>query len=382
MSGALQALFQNWRSFTAPAPPAPDAGGALYAVGLNTYGQLGQSDLVARSSPVQVGALTTWLSLFAGATNVAAIKNDGTLWTWGLGTDGVGGRGDTLNRSSPVQVGALTTWLTIDGTISANGWAALAIKTDGTLWSWGSSVSGILGQNDTIFRSSPVQVGALTTWSKISVGHYNHVLAVKTDGTLWSWGGGHAGLGQNNLISRSSPVQVGALTTWLNVAAGYYTGAAIKTDGTLWGWGYHSFAGATGLNEAINRSSPVQVGALTTWSTISKSNYSTMAIKTDGTLWAWGSNTYGGLGQSDTINRSSPVQIGVLTNWSKADIGSLNSAIAIKTDGTLWSWGQNTHGQLLLGDTINRSSPVQVGALTTWLNISAGRYGTLATATP
>ena len=200
---------------------------------------------------------------------------------------------------------------------------------------------------------------------------------------LYSGGNNSNGqLGLGDTTNRSAPNRIGSGTTWASIAAGKAHTSAVKTDGTLWSWGYHSFAGATGLNEAINRSSPVQVGALTNWSTISKSNYATMAIKTDGTLWAWGLNNAGGLGQSDTIDRSSPVQVGVLTNWSKADIGSTNSAIAIKTDGTLWTWGQNTNGQLLLGDTINRSSPVQVGALTTWLNISAGRYATLATKTP
>ncbi len=100
-------------------------------------------------------------------------------------------------------------------------------------------------------------------------------------------------------------------------------------------------------------------------------------LKTDGTLWVWGENSYGRLGLGDTTNRSSPVQIGALTTWLNISAGKYYSS-AIKTDGTMWAWGRNIFGELGQGDTINRSSPVQVGALTTWLNISGGGRHTLA----
>jgi alpha-tubulin suppressor-like RCC1 family protein len=133
-------------------------------------------------------------------------------------------------------------------------------------------------------------------------------------------------------------------------------------------------AGVLGLNDTINRSSPVQVGALTTWSLVSTgSNAAVVALKTDGTMWAWGVNGFGQLGQNDTINRSSPVQIGALTTWSKIAFG-IAANHAIKTDGTLWGWGRNNYGNLGIGDTINRSSPVQVGALNTWTDLAL-RYG-------
>jgi alpha-tubulin suppressor-like RCC1 family protein len=102
-----------------------------------------------------------------------------------------------------------------------------------------------------------------------------------------------------------------------------------------------------------------------------------MAIKTDGTMWSWGQNSYGRLGLGDTTNKSSPVQVGALTNWLKLSAGVYN-AVAIKTDGTLWAIGRGNYGQLGLGDTTNRSSPVQVGALTTWVNISGKGTYTLA----
>jgi alpha-tubulin suppressor-like RCC1 family protein len=112
----------------------------------------------------------------------------------------------------------------------------------------------------------------------------------------------------------------------------------------------------------------VQIGALTTWSQIACGGFHNLAIKTDGALWSWGSNNAGRLGLNDTVNRSSPVQIGSLTTWSKVAGGIANS-LAIKTDGALWSWGFNSSGQLGLNDVVTRSSPVQVGTLTNWVTL-------------
>jgi alpha-tubulin suppressor-like RCC1 family protein len=343
----------------------------LYSWGTNNDGQLGQNNVIDRSSPVQVGAQTDWSQVSAGQKFCAAVKTNGTLWSWGLNTNGQLGQNSTIRRSSPVQVGALTDW----SQVAAGYNFCTAIKTNGTLWSWGSNGYGVLGLNiaTTINRSSPVQVGALTDWSQVSAGAAICV-AVKTNGTLWSWGQNQAGsIGQNiaYTISRSSPVQVGALTDWTQVSAGSNC-LAIKTDGTLWSWGGNA-AGQLGQIDTIDRSSPVQIGSLTDWSQISSGDDFSTAVKTTGTLWSWGLNTNGQLGQNSTIRRSSPVQVGALTDWSQVSAGP-NFCISVKTTGTLWSWGDNGNGQL--GQNIavatDRSSPVQVGALTTWSSIGQG----------
>jgi alpha-tubulin suppressor-like RCC1 family protein len=348
----------------------------LQGWGYNAYGAVGDGSTIDRSSPVQIGALTTWSQIATGGQYSMATKIDGTLWTWGYNQFGQLGNGEPVGTypsgrvSSPVQVGALTTWLSIAAGYSHS----LAIKTDGTLWSWGGNYGtgmGQLGLGDTAFRSSPVQIGALTTWSKIAGGSL-HTIAVKTDGTMWAWGSGGSGrLGLGNTTDYSSPKQIGALTTWSKIAAASSTSAAIKTDGTLWSWGYNYY-GNVGDGTTIYRSSPVQIGALTTWSSIDGGDGYTLAIKTDGTLWSWGYNTtYGNLGDGTTISKSSPVQVGALTNWSMVSAGNLTSA-AIKTDGTLWTWGANGSGSLGLGNTTHRSSPVQVGSSTTWYSVAAG----------
>jgi alpha-tubulin suppressor-like RCC1 family protein len=290
------------------------------------------------------------------------------LWSWGVNNVGQLGLGNTIDRSSPVQVGALTDWSSISGGMAT---FSIAIKTNGTLWAWGLNTSGQLGLGNQTSRSSPVQVGALTDWSKIS-GGYNFTSAIKTDGTLWSLGGVNSfgQLGQNDQYARSSPVQIGALTSWSIISSGSHS-LAVKTDGTLWAWGANS-RGQCGQGDTTNNKfAPVQIGTGTSWSSAVAGSGFSLAVKTDGTLWSWGVNASGQLGQGDIVNRSSPVQVGALTSWSSkmtaSGVGILfGHVLAVKTDGTLWSWGHNGSGSLGQGDVVNRSSPVQVGALTTW----------------
>ena len=327
------------------------------------------------SSPVQVGTLTDWKEISCGDDHYLTIKSNGTLWSWGYnGYYGEVGLNNRTYAGSPVQIGSFSNWSKVYcGTDHS-----LSIKTDGTLWSWGRNGFGQLGQNDTTHRSSPAQVGSLTTWSQVAGGD-SHSLALKTDGTLWCWGyNAYGQLGLGDRTYRSSPVQVGTLTNWSQVAGGFGHSLAIKTDGTLWSWG-NNYPGQLGLGDITNRSSPVQVGSLTNWSQVFSSNgSSSSAIKTDGTLWSWGSNSYGKLGLNDTTSRNSPVQVGTLTTWSQIACGYYHS-LALKTDGTLWSWGGNSYGRLGLGDFTHRSSPAQIGSLTVWTKIAASGYGSVAT---
>jgi alpha-tubulin suppressor-like RCC1 family protein len=401
--------------------PYLQAGGAV-AVGNNSYGQLGFYDLVHRSSPIAVvggagwldaavlrnglgttfvsdegsvyfsgmlntsgfagpspiqnGTLSNWSKISSSPEHSLAIKTDGTLWSWGRNDTGSLGLSDTTDRSSPVQVGTLNNWTQISACGYNNGWFSFAIQSNGTLWAWGSNSFGNLGINTStsITSSSPVQVGNLSDWYQISGGQF-HTMAIKTDGTLWGWGNNSFGQLGTNTSTRSnvsSPVQIGIENSWYEVEIGAQYTMSIKTDGTLWAWGNNSF-GPLGLSNQTHRSSPVQVGTSSDWRQVTAGqsysgptfNY-TLAIKTDGTLWSWGYNqTSGSLGLSDLTNRSSPVQVGTLSNWSQVFAGAGHS-LAIKTDGTLWAWGNNGQGQLGLSDTVSRSSPVQVGILSNW----------------
>ena len=361
--------------------------GSLWAWGNNSFGQLGLGDRINRSSPVQVGLDTDWLLISAGFSSTFAVKTNNTLWAWGANYDGqlgLGNSGSYTDCSSPVQIGTDTNWASIS---TASG-TAVAVRTNGTLWVWGSNDTGQLGLGNRINRSSPTQVGTGITWSKASViaasGSVASIDAVKTDGTLWAWGQngqGQLGLGDVD-INRSSPVQVGTDTTWSTPAVGALVSLVIKSTGTLWAWGYNK-SGQLGTNTAFvitSQSSPTQVGTDADW--ISQSiNVSSAAIKTNNTLWSWGYNYRGQLGLGDLIDRSSPVQVGTDTDWAAITSGDKSTA-AIRTDGTLWAWGYNYQGQLGLGDKFNnRSSPVQVGLDTDWLQISVGSFHAIATRT-
>ena len=198
---------------------------------------------------------------------------------------------------------------------------------------------------------------------------------------LYSWGYGTGGqLGLGNTTYYSSPKQVGSLTNWSTVSTGQLHVLSVKTDGTLWGWGTGATYGAIGLGNTSNYSSPKQVGALTGWLSASAGFYNSFAVKTDGTIWSWGDNGNGQLGLGNTTNYSSPKQIGALTNWLKVAPGT-GWTFAVKTDGTLWSWGRGDYGSLGLGNATAYSSPKQIGAGTTWLNIAAGKYAAFATKT-
>ena len=253
----------------------------LYAWGDNSpKGQLGLGDITDRSTPVQVGALT-WTKVAVGQIHTLSIKTDGTLWAWGDNSSaqlGIGAISSPYSMSSPVQVGALTTWLSVSGGYRNS----QGITTGNALYACGNCAEGGNGLGNTFIISSPVQVGSLTTWAQVSSG-FKACLAIKTDGTLWSWGYNAQGqLGHGNTTSISSPVQVGSLTTWLKLAGGQYHAMLIKNDGTFWACG-RNVEGQLGDNSTTNRSSLVQVGSLTSWNDIAQSGMTHSSLAITGT---------------------------------------------------------------------------------------------------
>jgi alpha-tubulin suppressor-like RCC1 family protein len=357
--------------------------GTLWAWGVITFGQAGTTFGPNWTSPRLANFLNnnvTSLSISAGSGEdfSLVIQSNGTLWAWGVNTFGVLGlntsTGSYTKLLSPVQVGALSVWTKI----STGQFHSLAIQSNGTLWSWGNNSWGQLGLLDvlSLHRSSPVQVGS-SLWKEISAGGW-HCLAIQSNGTLWSWGYNFNGqLGLSDNTQRSSPVQVGALSVWTKISNNINFSLALQSNGTLWSWGNNG-NGALGLSNTTNRSSPVQVGSLSSWSKISASSFASFAIQSDGTLWSWGYNVLGQLGLSNTTDRSSPVQVGALL-W-KEIFGGYAHTLAIQSNGTLWSWGSNSFGQLGLSDRTNRSSPIQVGSLSNWTTISTpGQNSSFAT---
>jgi alpha-tubulin suppressor-like RCC1 family protein len=361
-------------------------GTTLWGWGYNSFGQVGDNTTGTKSSPVQnVGYGTNWMKIGVASLTAYGIRNDGTLWSWGRGADGMLANNGTVDRSSPGQtVSATTNWKDVFTGITTR--SAAGLKTDGTLWLWGNNAYGQLGNNTRTYYSSPIQtVAGGNNWRTATAGGVT-TAAIKTDGTLWTWGRGNNGaLGDNTTTSKSSPVQtIAGGTTWRSVASaginvlGFL---ATKTDGTLWVWGDNS-NGTLGLGDNTSRSSPTKVGSDTTWKQVSGGYRHTAAIKTDGTLWTWGWNDQGQLGTNTVTYYSSPVQTYAGgTNWKQVSAGgngTIGFTAAIKTDGTLWTWGNNNNGQLGLGDTSVRSAPTQVGTNTNWSRVQAGYNFTIA----
>lgn len=351
---------------------------ALWTWGINSSGQLGDNTAVDKSSPVTTtaGGGTNWRMVDCGL-HVMAIKTDGTLWTWGQGAYGVLGSGLTTSRSSPQTTTlAGTDW----SKVSAGDRFSAAIKTDGVMYTWGKNNRGQLGDGTTTNRSSPVSIfgAVISNWTQLACG-YEHSLGIAATGLLYSWGSGAQGaLGSGSTASRSSPVTVaGGGTNWIAVSAGTSFSAALKSDGTMWTWGLNT-SGQLGDNSTTARSSPQTVAGAgsggTNWKSVALGDTHAAAIKLDGSLWTWGDNAQGQLGAGSTTNRSSPqTTAGAGLNWVKIHAGSSSTA-SIKADGTLWTWGLNSSGELGIGTTTNRSSPgTVVPNYTNWKFVSIGK---------
>jgi alpha-tubulin suppressor-like RCC1 family protein len=302
----------------------------------------------------------------------------GTLFTWGSNDDPFEGNGflgtnDSTNRRTPVTTFAGgTNWKQV----ATGSFHTAAIKTDGTLWTWGVNYSGQLGVDGSSSQIPITTFNGGTNWKQVSCG-VKHTAAIKTDGTLWTWGRNAYGeLGINTPTQINTPVTTfTGGTNWKQVACGYDHTIAVKTDGTLWTWGNNS-SGQLGNNTTTTRSTPVTTFAGgTNWKQVAaKASYTfyNAAIKNDGTLWTWGDNSNGQLGDNTTTQRLTPVTtFAGGTNWKQVACGSGHSA-AIKTDGTLWTWGYN-YGSLGDNTTTQRLTPVTTFAGgTNWKQVAAG----------
>ena len=306
-----------------------------------------------------------------------------TLFTWGTRNEGRLGTNDNQHKLTPVTTFAGgTTWKQASGGESHT----VAIKTDGSLWTWGWNNDGQLGNFSNTTRSTAVTTFAGgNNWKSSTTGPF-HVGAIKTDGSLWLWGnGGQGRLGTNDETSRNTPVTTFAGgTNWKSVSPGSSHTTAIKTDGTLWIWGRNYNFSVLGINRnsELSQLTPITTFAGgTNWKQVSASDRFTAAIKTDGTLWMWGRNSYGQLGTSDTNTKSTPVTtFAGGTNWKLVSCSNSGTNTAIKTDGTLWVWGFGGYqGELGINVVGSRSTPVTTFAGgTNWKSVSVGPNHTAA----
>jgi alpha-tubulin suppressor-like RCC1 family protein len=278
----------------------------------------------------------------------------------------------------------------------------IILKSDGTVWTWGANFNGKLGiglDPATLARTNvpvevhgPGDIGFLNSISAVMGGEIHNV-ALKSDGTVWAWGWNAFGqLGNGTTNDASTPVQVGLgsvppLTSVTKLGGRTYWTCAVKSDGTVWAWGMNQ-GGQLG-NGTVNPTSgpqvtsPVQVndsqagGHIHNALQVSCGYTYGVALATNGTVWTWGTGPYGELGNGSTVVSYSPVQVTGLSNVIAISSG-WKHILAVKSDGTVWSWGKNLNGELGDGTTVNRSNAVQVLNLTNIVAVSGGDYNSAA----
>jgi alpha-tubulin suppressor-like RCC1 family protein len=297
------------------------------------------------------------------------------LLPYAIGLNQNGQLGDGTGFDAPIT--RAISFINEYAQVSAGERNTLFIKTNGTMWSCGRNVGAIgNGSFDDVSVTPPVQIGTGFTWTDVSCG-YQYSLAVRQDGTLWAWGrtDNNGSLGDGTTTASASPIQIGTDTNWSKVYAGELHSMAIKTNGTLWAWGTNAW-GYLGDGTQTGRNSPVQIGTGTDWASIALGDRHSLGIKTNGTLWAWGYNDQGQVGDSTSGNfRATPVQIGTGTNWKSVAAGYFHS-IGLKTDGTLWSWGYGANSALGQGNTTTYLVPTQIGTATDWDILASSKGST------
>ncbi|HXO27375.1 MAG TPA: hypothetical protein VOA80_08540 [Thermoanaerobaculia bacterium] len=356
------------------------ADGSVWTWGSNAYGKLGDNQAgtsytdttydshvpLRVHGPGNVGYLNSIVAISAGEGHNLALRSDGTVWAWGWNGVGQLGDGTTSDAHTPVQASGLTKVVAISG----RGYHCLALESDGTVWAWGYNRYGQVGDGTTNDAHAPLQVGGLPNVPtnhpvSISAG-YTVSMVLMSNGTVLVWGTGDYGeLGQGQFGDHSyTPIQVMGLANVVAVSADFQEPNALKSDGTMWMWGWNNL-GQLGDGTTANQDLPGPVQNLTNvifaGPTGDRDN---CAITADHTVWAWGRNYNGqlGIGTADQDPHPLPVKVppfgdgGYVVSVQTPDWHSL----ALRSDGTLWGWGSNDHGQLGNDTTNDSYSPAEV----------------------
>ncbi|MDR2183492.1 MAG: hypothetical protein LBE55_04900 [Clostridiales bacterium] len=330
--------------------------GSLWGWGWNYHSQLGDGTTIDRYRPIRIMDDVKYVSV--GGNHTVVIKTDGSLWSWGRNIHGQLGDGTIENRPYPTRIMDDVT------AVSAGGLHTMAITADGSLWGWGLNLRGEVGDGTAKDQLYPVHI--MDDVMAVYAG-MGHTMAIKNDGSLWGWGSNIEGqVGDGTTENRLYPVRI--LNDVAYVSAGVDHTMAIKNDGSLWGWGGGGYRvgaeqnfGQIGDGERITRHNPLRV--MDDVIQISAGGGHTMAIREGGSLWGWGLNSIGqvvdGTAVEDREDYSRPTPRKILNDVVAVSAGFFHN-LAITSDGSLWSWGWNEHGQLGDGTTQARNRPVRI----------------------
>ncbi|MDM8525866.1 hypothetical protein QUF80_21035 [Desulfococcaceae bacterium HSG8] len=331
--------------------------GTVWAWGTNDSGQLGNGKTEDSNRPVQVFGLKNVTAIKGGASHSIALGSDASVWGWGDNSYGQLGDDEVENSTKPIQVSDF--YITA---IAAGLYHTVLLKADKTVWSCGSNMFGQLGIGTTEDSAELIQISGFKNITAIASGG-NHTAAIDSSGLVWTWGSnsnGQLGNGKLGGISKS-PQEVSGVNSVIAIACGGYHMIALRGDGKVWTWGSNS-NGQLGNGETGGYSlEPVEVSGIGNVVAVAGGRKYTMALRNDKTVWAWGANSQGQLGDGTTDENGVPVQVASLDNVTAIAGGALHK-IAVRNDGTIVGWGANYNGQLgngLSGEGSDSSEPVE-----------------------
>jgi alpha-tubulin suppressor-like RCC1 family protein len=326
---------------------------AVSVAGCTGRGQGGAND-ASTSGP--------WATVAVGAVHTVALRKDGTLWVFGGNDDGQVGDGSSTDRFEPVQVGTAVRW----SAAAAGAYHTVALTVDGALYAWGRNAEGQLGDGTTSPRLEPSALATTARFTAVAAGGV-HTLAIRDDGTLWAWGSnGEGQLGTGwSADAVLEPQPVATTATWRTVCAGSAHTLAIRTDGTLWAWGRNT------ENQLGTGSNPdvlgfqfylAQVGTATTWTAVSAGTVHTVALRDDGVLWWWG---YHVAPEPEAAPTTARFVLAVAGDYA---------TIAVRDDGTAWGWGNFGNGRLGVGTSYSGSQPYPVADPGPFVALALGQH--------
>jgi len=336
------------------------------------------------STPVQISDLSEVTAVASGQHHSLALKSDGTVWAWGSAQSGLGDAAGTKYSATPVQVSGLSDVIAV----SAGYYSSIALKSDGTVWSTGSisGVSGTMTQLPNLYDIIGVsghfslksdgtvwfheqRMTGVSNMTAVSSNQTGHAIAMSFNGSVLSI--------SSSATYNTSTIAVPA-PSGNRFSAGWKHNLMIeKTDGTVWAWG-ENYSGQLGDGTRTDRSTPVQVSDLSDVIAVSAGGGYSLALESDGTVWAWGGNNQGELGDGTITGRSAPVQVMDPADNIIAVSAGHRHSLALESDGTVWAWGANGSGQLGVNNYSRHSSPTRVANLSNATAIAAGYYFSLA----